>query len=154
LLIGGLVGRSSETETFVETWKSKINQIKGQTKNQKRPRIFFQEWDDPIITAITWVSELIEIAGGEDYFAELKHRSLAKNRIVSAEDVARVNPDAIIGSWCGKPMNRDWVLSKPEWKKVPAVQNQMVFEIPSSIILQPGPALFIDGLDNLRKIIE
>ncbi|HMV45919.1 MAG TPA: cobalamin-binding protein, partial [Leptospiraceae bacterium] len=146
LMIGSLVGRQTETLHLIDMWKGKLRKIElERAANPYKPKVFFQEWDEPIITGIHWVSELIQIAGGIDCFADKKSGVLARDRYVSKEDVQKANPDCIIGSWCGKPVDFDWVYNVSEWQNTPAIQNKKVFEIDSSIILQPGPALFLDG---------
>ena len=153
-MIGSLVGRANETNTLIETWKLKLEKIKLESENsKKRPRVFFQEWDEPIISSIHWVSELIEIAGGEDCFSKNKNGILARDRYVTKEEVALSNPDLIIGSWCGKPVDIDWVYNVEEWKNSTALKNRNVYEIDSSVILQPGPALFIEGINQIQNCI-
>ncbi len=115
--------------------------------------MFFQEWDEPLITGIRWVSELIEAAGGHDCFGELREESLAKDRITTLAEVGRREPDVIIGSWCGKPVDFDWVRSREEWQGTPALQNDRLYEVDSAVILQPGPALFTDGLAEIESAI-
>ncbi|WCL49434.1 cobalamin-binding protein [Leptospira sp. GIMC2001] len=155
ILLGSLVGRTTETIHLVDQWKMKIDDIKNSMRIYKyRPRIFFQEWNEPIITGIKWVSELIQICGGEDAFDNLKEKSLAKDRIISGSDVENENPDIIIGSWCGKPVDFDWVRNHTQWQDVNAIKNNQIYEIDSSIILQPGPALFIDALDSMSSIVK
>lgn len=158
-LLGTIVDKRKETEILIQSWKQKLKEI--QTRCEKRiqenanqkPKIFFQEWDEPIITGIRWVSELIAICGGEDIFQEKQNSSLAKDRIVSLEDVSARNPDIIIGSWCGKPMDKNWIKTREQWSNIKAVQENAIIEIDSSIILQPGPALFLEGIDQLEKSI-
>ncbi len=153
-MIGSLVGRAVETEQLIEGWKSKLVKIQSDTRESAfRPKVFFQEWDEPIISSIHWVSELVEIAGGIDCFADKREGILARDRYVSKRDVAEANPDLIIGSWCGKPVDFDWVYNVEEWKSISALNCNRVFEIDSSIILQPGPALFLEGIDKLRECI-
>lgn len=153
-MIGSLVGKSSATEKLIEEWKSKLSKIKSESEKVfKKPKVFFQEWDEPIISSIHWVSELIEIAGGLDCFSEKRQGILARDRFVSKQDVAEANPDIIIGSWCGKPVDFKWVYSVDEWTNISALKNNRVFEIDSSLILQPGPALFLEGIDRLRDCI-
>jgi iron complex transport system substrate-binding protein len=120
----------------------------------KRPRVFFEEWDDPLISGIGWVSELIEIAGGIDIFADRRNQSAAKDRIVRVEDVVERAPDLIIGSWCGKKFRPERVAARLGFAQVPAVQPQDLYEIKSPLILQPGPAALTDGLAELQRIIE
>ena len=115
--------------------------------------MFFEEWDDPLISGIRWVEELIEIAGGEPIFPELRESSLAKQRIVDPDEVVRRAPDIIIGSWCGKPVKKDVIAARPGWADIPAVRNGHVYEVKSTIILQPGPASLTDGIRTLQQII-
>jgi iron complex transport system substrate-binding protein len=121
----------------------------------RRPRVYFEEWDVPQISAIRWVSELIECCGGEDIFPELREQSLGKNRIVADPlEVVRRAPDIIIGSWCGKKFRPEQVAARPGWQDVPAVKNGQLFEIKSPIILQPGPAALTEGLQALQEIMD
>ncbi|MEM7284007.1 MAG: ABC transporter substrate-binding protein, partial [Pseudomonadota bacterium] len=116
---------------------------------------YFEEWDDPLISGIRWVSELIEIAGGDDCFPELGAESLGKNRIIADPSVViQRNPDIIIGSWCGKKFRPERVSEREGWSKIAAVRNNHVYEIKSSVILQPGPAALTAGLDQLVSLIE
>jgi iron complex transport system substrate-binding protein len=120
----------------------------------RRPRVYFEEWDEPQISAIRWVSELIDIAGGIDIFPERAASSLAQGRIVAdQQEVVRSRPDIIIGSWCGKKFRPERVAARLGWADIPAVRNAELHEIKSSIILQPGPAALTDGLDALHAII-
>jgi iron complex transport system substrate-binding protein len=121
----------------------------------RRPRIYFEEWDEPLITGIRWVSELVEIAGGTDCFADLKDQSLARNRIVADPmEVVRRAPDIIIGSWCGKKFQPQQVMQRPGWQAIPAVQRGHVYEIKSPLILQPGPAALTDGIAEIQSMIS
>jgi iron complex transport system substrate-binding protein len=116
--------------------------------------VYFEEWDNPHISAIAWVSELLEIAGGEDCFAELATQSLGKNRIIAdSAEVVRRNPDIIIGSWCGKKFRPEKVAARPGWEQITAVQTGQIFEIKSPDILQPGPAALTDGVASLHRIV-
>jgi iron complex transport system substrate-binding protein len=120
----------------------------------RRPRVFFEEWDMPHISAIAWVSELIGIAGGDDCFPELARMPLGKDRIVAdGAEIVRRNPDIIIGSWCGKKFRAEKVAARPGWQDVPAVRHQQLFEIKSADILQPGPAALTDGVAQLHRIV-
>lgn len=156
LTLGAMVGRQDKAQIWVDEIEQKIVSIKKQVAERKfRPNVYFEEWFDPIITGIQWVSELIVIAGGDECFPELSGESLAKNRIVANHlDVARRQPDIIIGSWCGRKFRAEHVLSREGWSDVPAVKNQQIFEIKSANILQPGPAALTDGLDQLKNIID
>lgn len=160
-LIGSLVGRAKETSLLVDSWRSKLLKIEKKSDHLlndkwkgKSPKVFFQEWNDPIITGIQWVSELIEICGGADAFGHLKDKSLAKDRIITASNVVEENPDIIIGSWCGKPVDQEWIANQKAWDRINAVKNKKSYEIDSSIILQPGPALFLEGVDRMQEIIH
>jgi iron complex transport system substrate-binding protein len=119
-----------------------------------RPRVFFEEWDDPIISGIGWVSELVEIAGGIDIFADRASQAAAKDRVVTVDEVIAREPDLIIGSWCGKKFRPERVMMRPGFGQVLAVQHQDLYEIKSSLILQPGPAALTDGLAEIQQIIE
>jgi iron complex transport system substrate-binding protein len=120
----------------------------------RRPKIYFEEWDEPHISAIRWVSELMGIAGGDDCFPELAVQSMGKNRIIAdgAQIVAR-NPDIIVGSWCGKKFRPEKVAARPGWENVSAVKHSQMFEIKSADILQPGPAALTDGVARLHNIV-
>ncbi|MDP3652940.1 MAG: ABC transporter substrate-binding protein [Rhodoferax sp.] len=119
----------------------------------RRPKVFFEEWDVPHISAIRWVSELVGMAGGEDCFAELGQESLGKNRIIAdGGEIVRRNPDIVIGSWCGKKFRPELVAARPGWDAVNAVRDQQLFEIKSADILQPGPAALTDGVAQLHRI--
>jgi iron complex transport system substrate-binding protein len=118
-----------------------------------RPKVYFEEWDDPMISAIQWVSELSGIAGGDDVFPELATQSLGKNRVIAdALEPAKRAPDIIVGSWCGKKFRPEKVAARPHWQDVPAVQNKQIFEIKSCDILQPGPAALTDGVRQLHEM--
>lgn len=120
----------------------------------RRPRVYFEEWDEPHISAIRWVSELMGVAGGDDCFPELAAQSLGKNRIIAdGDEIVRRNPDIIIGSWCGKKFRAEKVAARPGWSQVNAVKSGQLFEIKSTDILQPGPAALTDGLAQLHRIV-
>ena len=118
----------------------------------RRPRVFFEEWPDPCISAIRWVSELIELAGGEDLFKETRARHDAKGRFVAVDDVIARDPDVIIASWCGKKVKRDSIAER--YAQTTAVENDAIYEIPSELILQPGPACLTDGVDAIVRILD
>ncbi|TGK27928.1 cobalamin-binding protein [Leptospira gomenensis] len=153
-MIGALIGKTEAVSDLILGWKKKLDRIRQERNSPERPKVFFQEWDEPIITGISWVSELIEIAGGKDCFAALRGKSLAKDRIVSAKDVADAEPDVYIGSWCGKPVRFDWVKKHPDWQDTNAIRNDRIYELDPSVILQPGPALFEEGIDRLVETIH
>lgn len=154
--LGALVGESAKGEALAQSLMARVDQVRSSANGAARkPRVYFEEWDDPIISGIRWVSELIEIAGGEDCFPELAAESLAGNRIISAaQEIVRRQPDIIIGSWCGKKFRPEQVAARPGWEAIPAVKHGQIFEIKSPLILQPGPAALIDGLDAIAGIIR
>ncbi|MFM2208721.1 MAG: hypothetical protein RIQ96_364, partial [Pseudomonadota bacterium] len=120
----------------------------------RRPRIYFEEWDEPAISAIRWVSELTGIAGGDDIFPELAQQSLGKDRIIAERaEIVRRAPDIVIGSWCGKKFRPEKVAAREGWAQVPAVRDAQLFEIKSADILQPGPAALTDGVEQLHRIV-
>jgi iron complex transport system substrate-binding protein len=120
----------------------------------RRPRVFFEEWDDPLISGIRWVSELVGIAGGDDVFPELAAQPLGKDRIVAdPAEVVRRDPEIVVGSWCGKKFRPERVSARPGWDAVAAVRDQQLFEIKSADILQPGPAALTDGVEQLHRIV-
>lgn len=156
LSLGAMVGCSAQATALVDKLVKRISDLQAQSISQlRRPRVYFEEWDDPMISGIRWVSELIEIAGGEDCFKELSVESLGKNRIIAdPELVIERNPDIIIGSWCGKKFRPEKVAQRPGWQAISAVSHGQLHEIKSPKILQPGPAALTDGLDELVEIIN
>jgi len=155
VMLGAMVGRQADAESWVAGISSKINDLRsGAARVAVKPRVYFEEWYDPVISGIRWVAELIEIAGGEDCFPELSRQALGKDRIIADPlSVAERNPDIVIGSWCGRKFRPEHVYQRPGWENVNAVKRQQVFEIKSANILQPGPAALTDGLDQLHAII-
>jgi len=151
-----MVGNQSGGENLIadlQTNIARINEISA--KLNYRPKVYFEEWNDPLISGIRWVSELIEIAGGCDCFEELSSFAGAKDRIIADQnEVIRRNPDIIIGSWCGKKFQAQQIRSRQGWNEITAVKNNHLFEIKSPLILQPGPAALTDGLQELSKIIS
>jgi iron complex transport system substrate-binding protein len=123
--------------------------VAGSVRGWPKPKVYFEEWDDPLISGIGWVSELIEIAGGKEVFPELRKQRAAKDRIVSPQDVIAAAPDVIFASWCGKKVVPDKIRQRPGWDAIPAVRNDRIVEIKSALILQPGPAALTDGLDAI-----
>jgi iron complex transport system substrate-binding protein len=131
-----------------------VRRIADETRSRsRRPRVYFEEWDDPMISGICWVSELIEVAGGDDVFPEMRSAAAAKDRIVSADEVASRAPDVILASWCGKKVRREKISARDGWQRIPAVANGRIHEIKSPLILQPGPAALTDGLDAICKTL-
>lgn len=155
LTLGALVGAPERARALAGQLEANIECARGQAAARPfRPAVYFEEWDDPMISAIGWVSELIEIAGGTNIFAELASCQGGKDRIVSAQEVIRRAPDIIIGSWCGKKFRGERVAARPGFDAVPAVRSQQLHEIKSALILQPGPASLTDGLAALEAIIN
>jgi iron complex transport system substrate-binding protein len=147
--LGALVGAASRADELAGSFEKRLVDIAAIARPSPKPKVYFEEWDDPMISGIGWVSELIEIAGGEDIFPELRSRQAAEDRIVSAELVLPSAPDVILASWCGKKVVPDRIRQRPGWSEIPAVRNGRIVEIKSALILQPGPAALTDGLDAI-----
>jgi iron complex transport system substrate-binding protein len=154
--VGALVGAQEKGERLAAQLAARLEAARRASEQlRRRPRVYFEEWDEPMISCIRWVSELIAVAGGDDCFPELARESLGKNRIVAdPTEVIRRQPDIILGSWCGKKFRPDKVRARSGWATIPAVANNQLFEIKSSIILQPGPAALTDGLDALVGVMR
>jgi iron complex transport system substrate-binding protein len=153
-VVGGLVGRGDRAAALVAELEAGLESIRTRAAAlPTRPRVFFEEWDAPLISGIRWVEELVEIAGGEPTFPELRNAALGKDRIVASEEVARRSPDAIVASWCGKAVNKDRIRARSGWQAVPAIRNDHIYEIKSALILQPGPAALTDGVRELHGAI-
>jgi iron complex transport system substrate-binding protein len=152
--LGALVGDAARAERLAQDLADGVAQIKVRTARlRRRPKVYFEEWDDPMISGIAWVSELIEAAGGSDIFADRAADKSAKERIVTAQDVIARAPDIIVGSWCGKKFRPEKVIKRPGFDRVPAVQRGALHEIKSPLILQPGPAALTDRLAALAGIV-
>lgn len=155
LMIGGLVGCSEKAEKLVASFRSEIDGARRKAASlPRRPRVYFEEWMDPLISGIRWVEELIEIAGGQSTFPELRERCLAKDRIISPDEVIRRDPELIVASWCGKRVNTEAIRGRPGWSTISAVKNDRIHEIKSAHILQPGPAAITEGLSQLSRLIR
>jgi len=154
--VAAMVGEVNQGEIRLKQFRENLNAIQTAASNfKRRPIIYFEEWDEPRISAIRWVSELITIAGGDDCFPELAIMPMGKDRII-ADDHSIVSraPDIIIGSWCGKKFRPEKVSQRTGWESIPAVKNNQLFEIKSADILQPGPAALTDGVAQLHQIIQ
>jgi iron complex transport system substrate-binding protein len=152
--LGALVGASDKADTLANSLATRVNAVHERSLQlARRPRVYFEEWDDPMISGLRWVSELIEAAGGDEVFPQHSLRKNAKDRIVTPADVIGARPDIIIGSWCGKKFVPAKVAARPGFAHVPAVATGWLREIKSTLILQPGPAALTDGLDALAGII-
>ena len=154
--LGSLVGKAEQANSLVSQYKNEIKTLRdiGETRSHK-PKVYFEEWFDPLISGICWVSELIELAGGIDIYKEKQNASLAKDRIIADKnEVVQRNPDIIIASWCGKMFKKEKLVSRENWNHINAVRNDLIFEIKSSIILQPGPAAVSEGVRELARIVD
>ena len=157
--VAAMVGCGQEGLQHIEAMQARLAEIRGAVQaridaGQRRPRVFFEEWDEPHISGIRWVSELLGVAGGDDVFPELATQSLGKDRIIAdGAEIVRRNPDIIIGSWCGKKFRPEKVAAREGWQAVNAVRHQQLFEIKSADILQPGPAALTDGVVQMHRIV-
>ena len=151
--LGALVGASEAAEALARGYEARLAAIAAETARQSKVRVYFEEWDEPQISGIGWVSELIGIAGGEDVFPELARQPAARDRIVSPDRVIDAAPDLILASWCGKKVVPAKIRSRPGWQEIPAVRGDRIVEIKSPLILQPGPAALTDGLDAIVAAI-
>ena len=154
--VAAMVGQASLGQVLIDGICRDLDAIGESAANlTRRPKVYFEEWDEPHISAIRWVSELVGVAGGDDCFAELSTESLGKNRIIAdSMEIVRRNPDIIFGSWCGKKFRAEKVAARVGWQDVGAVKNRQLFEIKSADILQPGPAALTDGVAQLHRIIS
>lgn len=153
--LGKIIDKRDKSENYVKNLEVYLKKIASSSKSlNKKPRVYFEEWDDPMITGIKWVSELIEIAGGIDIFKNLSSEPLASDRIIQdPQDILNANPDIIIASWCGKKVNKEKIIARNKWDKIRAVQDNQIYEIKSPLILQPGPAALTDGAKEIQDII-
>jgi len=154
--LGGMIGRGAAAAGLVERLESGLEDVRRAAERLgRRPRVYFEEWDAPQISAIRWVSELIGIAGGDDCFPELALQPLGRDRIIADPgEVPRRGPDMILGSWCGKKFRPERVAGREGWTDVPAVRHGQLFEVKSSIILQPGPAALTDGVRAISRLVQ
>ncbi len=153
--VAAMVGQAERGLGLIDGIRQRLTAIEQAGRAlPRRPRVFFEEWDEPHISGIRWVSELVGIAGGDDCFPELAVQSLGKDRIIAdGLEIVRRNPDIIVGSWCGKKFRPEKVAARPGWEEVNAVKHGQLFEIKSADILQPGPAALTDGLEQLHRIV-
>jgi len=149
--LGGLVGLQSRAETLADELERGLDGIRvSAARFSHRPRVFFEEWDTPLISGIRWVEELVEIAGGAPLFPELSGAALAKDRIVDPDTVRDRAPEVILASWCGKKVRKATIVERPGWTSVPAVANARIYEVKSTYILQPGPASLTEGIRQIH----
>ena len=154
-VLGGIIGVADKAEALARRFEGGLDEIRrAAAELPARPRVYFEEWDDPLISGIQWVEELVEIAGGEPVFPDMRRAKLGRDRIVSSERVIAAAPEIIIGSWCGKPVRTTKIATRPGWDQIPAVRNGHIYEIKSTYILQPGPAALTEGVDRMRRIIR
>ncbi len=152
-MLGGLIGCQPEAEALADRLAADLDRVRERaSQHGVRLRAFFEEWDEPLISGIRWVEELVEIAGGAPIFPELSNARLAKDRIVDPAEVARRDPEVVFASWCGKKMKKATIVSRPGWDRVAAVRNDRIYEIKSTYILQPGPASLTDGVRQLQSV--
>ena len=154
--LGALVGAAAKAEAYADGLRRGLDDIAAQAATlPRRPKVYFEEWDEPPISGIQWVAELIRIAGGDDAFPELAAEPLARQRILAdAAEVVRRAPDIILGSWCGKRFRPQKVAARPGWETIPAVRDGELHEIKSPLILQPGPAALSDGVREIAAIVR
>lgn len=154
VMVGSIVGRQRDAEALASRLSANVDAtLERSSRLKTRPRVFFEEWPDPLISGIRWVSELVEVAGGVDVFADLREGKLARERIVEPAEVVRRDPQVIIGSWCGKKVKPDRIRERVGFAATTAVQRDAIHEVKSALILQPGPAALTDGLAELERII-
>ena len=155
LALSSLVGAAEKGARLIETLEANLSDIRNRAKAfPRRPRVYFEEWDEPMISAIRWVSELIEIAGGEDVFKDLSFSHAATGRVIhDPQSVVEKKPEVIFGSWCGKKYRPERVAARPGWREIPAIRNGELHEVKSAEILQPGPAALTDGVRRLHAVL-
>jgi len=154
LTVGRIVGSAEKAVQLVEKLQGQMDAIAASASRfPYRPRVLFEEWYEPLISGIRWVDELIEMAGGDSVFPELRKQKSAKDRIVDPAEVLRRDPQVIIGSWCGRQVKKDWIRAREDWEGISAVRDDHIYEIKSAYILQPGPAALTEGLQQLHEIL-
>lgn len=154
-MLGAMVGADAKGRALADSLARGLDDIReAASRFPRRPRVYFEEWDDPLISGICWVDELIEIAGGTPVFPSLRSARLARDRIVTSEQVIAAAPDVIIGSWCGKPVREERIAGRPGWDAIPAVRDARIYEVKSTYILQPGPASLTEGVAQIHAILR
>jgi iron complex transport system substrate-binding protein len=151
--LGSMVGATERADDLARGFERHLAEVAATPRPGPKPKVYFEEWDDPLISGIGWVSELIEIAGGEDALPNLRLHQAAKDRIILPDAVCEAAPDVILASWCGKKVVPDRIRKRPGWADIPAVRNNRIVEIKSPLILQPGPAALTDGLDAIVQAL-
>jgi len=154
LTVGRIVGREEKARSLVALLHTELDVIRDSASCfGHRPRVLFEEWYEPLISGICWVEELIETAGGECIFPELRKNQSAQNRIVDPADVIAKDPEVIIGSWCGRAVKKEWIRKRLGWNQISAIRTNHIYEVKSAYILQPGPAALTEGLRQLHAIL-
>jgi len=153
-VLGGIVGAADRADALAGALERGLDDIRASAARFSwRPRVYFEEWDDPLISGIRWVEELVEIAGGEPVFPDLRAAALGKDRIIPGERVIAAAPDVFIGSWCGKPVRKERVRQRPGWERVPCIVHDRIYEVKSAFILQPGPAALTEGVRQIHALL-
>jgi iron complex transport system substrate-binding protein len=153
-IVGALVGRADAGDALAARMEAGLDEMRARAAGfVRRPRVFFEEWDAPLISGIRWVEELVEIAGGDPIFPELRDKALGRDRVVDPALVVERNPDLIVASWCGKAMKKRTIVERPGWDRINAVRDDQIHEVKSTYILQPGPASLTEGVARLHAII-
>mgnify|MGYP001802962262 CR=1 FL=1 len=147
--LGATVGQGRRAARLADHYEQRIAATSARTQQRPGLNVYFEEWDEPMISGIHWVSELVEIAGGQDVFPDMAQQGAAKDRFVTSDQVITAAPDVILASWCGKKVRPEKIAARPGWDAIPAVRDNRIVEIKSPLILQPGPAALTDGLDAI-----
>ena len=153
-VVAGLVGVAAKGVALADDYARGLDAIRASAARfPERPRVYFEEWDDPLISGIRWVEELIEVAGGTPVFPELRTAALGRDRIITADRVLAAAPEVFIGSWCGKPVRKEKVRERQGWEAVPFIVHDRIYEVKSTYILQPGPAALTEGVRQLHAVL-
>lgn len=152
--LGATIGQGAKADALARQYGERLAQVAADAEGKPRPLVYFEEWDDPLISGIKWVSELIEVAGGREAFPKQAESGGARDRIVSSDEVIAAAPEVILASWCGKKVRPEKIAARPGWDKIPAVRDGHIVEIKSPLILQPGPAALTDGLDAILAALK
>jgi iron complex transport system substrate-binding protein len=154
LTVGRIVGAEEKARQLLSSLQRDLDDIAASAARfTRRPRVFFEEWNDPLISGIRWVDELLEVAGGECIFPDLRQQQAAKDRIVSPADVVPRDPEVIIASWCGRRVKKTEIFAREGWQGISACREGHIYEVKSTFILQPGPAALTEGVRQLHAIL-